>query len=220
MKVVAAYAASVLGEQDRTDHVYLTAEDRCTYLATYLSGDDCRSNHINQVILNLKCPPSVAMRDRAQAQRKQKAIGTVAAMVRAAISRESIERVTWIPIPPSRASYDPDFDDRLTRILRCGFEGYDFDIRNILQLQVSTAPDHCAIQRLRTEALYRCLHVNWHALGARPLRQRVVLFDDVLTTGKHYQCCKRRLRDALPAIPIDGLFIARRGLSARGRRVP
>jgi hypothetical protein len=212
--------AFVIDEQDRTDHVHLTAEDRCTYLATYLSGNGYRSKPINQTILNLKCPPSVARRDRAQADRKREAIGVVAAMVRAAISRELIEHATWIPIPPSRASYDPDFDDRLTRILRCGFEGYDFDIRNILQLQVSTAADHSAVQRLRTEALYRFIHVNWHALGARPLRQRVMLFDDVLTTGKHYQCCKRRLRDALPAIAIDGLFIARRRLSARGRRVP
>jgi predicted amidophosphoribosyltransferase len=38
----------------------------------------------------------------------------------------------------------------------------------------------------------------------------VILFDDVLTTGKHFMCCKRRLREHLGDIPVTGLFIARR----------
>jgi len=45
-----------------------------------------------------------------------------------------------------------------------------------------------------------------------PLRERIVLFDDVLTSGKHYKCCERRLRELLADMPISGLFVARRVL--------
>jgi len=48
-------------------------------------------------------------------------------------------------------------------------------------------------------------------LNALPLRQAIVLFDDVLTTGKHFNCCERRLREVVPTnVPIMGVFIARR----------
>jgi hypothetical protein len=50
-------------------------------------------------------------------------------------------------------------------------------------------------------------------LNALPLKQALVVFDDVLTTGKHFKCCERRLREVVPAyVPILGVFIARRML--------
>jgi predicted amidophosphoribosyltransferase len=42
------------------------------------------------------------------------------------------------------------------------------------------------------------------------VRERIALFDDVLTSGKHYKCCERRLHEALPATPIHGVFLLRR----------
>ena len=50
--------------------------------------------------------------------------------------------------------------------------------------------------------------------------RRVVVVDDVLTTGKHYKCCERRLREVLADIPIGGLFVARRVLARRRCRAP
>jgi predicted amidophosphoribosyltransferase len=42
-----------------------------------------------------------------------------------------------------------------------------------------------------------------------PVRPEIVLFDDVLTSGKHYKAAKTRLRGALPNHPLIGLFVAR-----------
>ena len=58
--------------------------------------------------------------------------------------------------------------------------------------------------------------MNHRLLDARPLRQGIMLFDDVLTTGKHFKSCERCLRTQVPEyFPITGLFIARRVLLGR-----
>ena len=63
--------------------------------------------------------------------------------------------------------------------------------------------------------MYEVLEIDQAALALHAVRGRgIVLFDDVLTTGKHFKCCQRRLREALgTAVPIKGVFVARRVLS-------
>jgi predicted amidophosphoribosyltransferase len=41
--------------------------------------------------------------------------------------------------------------------------------------------------------------------------------DDVLTSGKHYKCCERKLREHRPQASIIGVFLMRRA-PARARR--
>jgi predicted amidophosphoribosyltransferase len=74
------------------------------------------------------------------------------------------------------------------------------------------AADHASSRRLTADALFRLIGLDPEVLGLKPPRARLVLFDDVVTTGKHYKCCERRLREALADIPISGLFVARRVL--------
>ena len=209
-----------LDQLSRMDHPYLSAADECWYLSTYTSGAGYRAGAVNQLIANFKCPPSIAELDSPRARHKERAIGTVAARLRAAVSQSWAESVTWIPVPPSRARRDMDYDDRLMRVLRLAFARYDTDVRAALYQTASFVADHARLRRIGLDFLYECLRINWDALLSRPLRDGVVLFDDVLTTGKHYKCCKRRLRQALPDIRISGLFVARRALSGRGRRLP
>jgi predicted amidophosphoribosyltransferase len=185
-----------------------------------MTGGGYRAGPINQLIANLKCPPSIAELDLPRARHKERAIASVAACLRDAVSRSWAESVTWIPVPPSRARRDLDYDDRLTRVLRLAFARYDTDVRTALYQSESFVADHARLRRTGLDSLYECLRINWDALLSRPLRDGVVVFDDVLTTGKHYKCCERRLRQALPDIRISGLFVARRVLSGRGRRLP
>jgi hypothetical protein len=220
MSAAIALLPTAVDDMARTEHAYLSASDQCWYLARYAAGSGYRAGPINQLIANLKCLPSDAVRNPHRARHKQRAISAAAAMMRAALSRGLVESVTWIPIPPSRARHDPDFDDRLVRILRCAFEGYDLDLRNVLYQAVSTVSDHINDQRMGAAALYDRIQINWHALQCRPVRARLVLFDDVLTTGKHYKCCERRLRQVLPDTVINGVFVVRRALSGCGRRIP
>jgi hypothetical protein len=76
---------------------------------------------------------------------------------------------------------------------------------------VSTEADHNGGSRLTPDALHALMELDIAQLNALPLRQAIMLFDDVLTTGKHFKCCERRLREFVPTnIPIVGVFIARR----------
>jgi predicted amidophosphoribosyltransferase len=204
----------------RSEHAYLSASDQCWYLAPYFPGSRHRGGAMNRLIANLKCTPSEAAWNRSRTLSKQRAIDSAAQMLRAALSRSLVESVTWIPIPPSHALGDPDFDDRLLRILRRAFSDYNVDVRDILYQVTSTTSDHLGKQRLGVTSLYERISINWYALTARSVRDRLVLFDDVLTTGKHFKCCERRLHGALPAISISGIFLARRALSGRWRCVP
>lgn len=214
----AAFSGPVaLDERLRTEHSYLTAADQCCCLAEYLPGRGYRAGLVNQLIANLKCPPSIVAVDPRRRHYKRRAIDEIARALRAALSRLSVESATWIPIPPSRPACDADYDDRLRRILATAFRGYDLDLRPVLYQNESTVADHAGPRRSTADALYRVIALDRELLALRPPREHIVLFDDLLTSGKHYKCCERRLREALADIPISGLFVARRALPWRWR---
>lgn len=201
-----------LDEASRADHIFLTASDRCAFLAQYCSGSgsDNRHGFCHRLIQNFKCEPSRTRSDRRRARYKQEAIATFGAWLRQAVPRRLAESCTWVPIPPSQRAEDPDFDDRLARTLQLSFEGYDVDVRSLLSQTSSTPRDHAGRVRLSEQALLQVLRIDEAKLLLRPVRGRVVLFDDVLTSGKHFKCCERRLKEVLPDVPIAGVFLMRR----------
>jgi hypothetical protein len=203
-----------LDEASRADHIYLSASDRCAFLAQYCSGSrrdsDSRNGWCRQLIRNFKCEPSRALWDRRRGRYKQEAIETLGAWLRQAVPRRLAESCTWVPIPPSQRPDDPEFDDRLARTLLLAFEGYEIDVRSLLYQSRSTARDHARRARLSEQVLFEILRIDEVQLLRRPVRGRVVLFDDVLTSGKHFKCCERRLREVLPDAPIAGIFLMRR----------
>lgn len=207
-------------DRTRADHAYLSAADQCWWLTEYLRGRSHEPGTDSRLIGSLKSSPSRIAFDRQRSRGRRLAVGAVAKLVRGAIAREWAETATWIPIPPSRAFADVDHDQRMLPVLRLAFRDYDVDIRTILSQRQTMQPDHLCRRRSSVDALYGRLQINWQTLAARPLRDRLVLVDDVITTGKHYRCCERRLREALPAATIMGLFVARRVLSGRACRAP
>ena len=201
-----------LGAQQCSEHAFLSAADRCHCLAEYLPGRGYRAGEVNQLIVNLKCAPSIAAIDTRRRHYKQRAVNDIASALRSAVDRADVEHTTWIPIPTSRPAGDADYDDRLLRILRAAFAHYQLDLRSALYQHHATPSDHGSARRLSAEALLQVIGLDRELLLREPLRERIVLFDDVLTSGKHYKCCERRLRELLADMPISGLFVARRVL--------
>ena len=202
-----------IDETNRADHPYLRDADRCVFFAGYFAGKGYQGGGTNQLIFNFKCPLAASGGRLAW---KQRAIDAVATGLRSIVPRQAAENATWVPIPPSKQVGDPVYDDRLLRTLTAAFKGYDVDVRTLLRQVASTNPDHASGERLTPDTLYELLQVDHTALAARPFRSMVILFDDVLTTGKHFRCCERRLREVLPPrMPITGVFIARRILPSR-----
>lgn len=94
-------------------------------------------------------------------------------------------------------------------------QGYDLDARLLLRQTVSTRADHRTARRSSGAYLHSLLRVDVDAMRERPLRQRVMLFDDFLTSGKHFKRCQRRLRELDAKVPVCGVFFARRVQSSR-----
>ncbi len=200
-----------IDETNRSQHVFLQEGDRCLFFGEYFAGRGYQGGGTNQLILNFKTLPSIAAANPARRNYKNDAIATVATGLRTVLGRNEIERLSFVPVPPSKTPGHPDYDDRLSRALTKAFVGFDSDIRLLLSRSVSTQSDHLTGDRLTPEALHSLLELDIAAVAAKPVKEAIVLFDDVITTGKSFKCCERRLRAAIPAtVPIIGLFVARR----------
>ncbi len=203
-----------IDDTNRHQHAYLQPGDRCLFFGEYFAGKGYQGGGTNQLILNFKCKPSAAAANPARGNHKERAIASIAAGLRRSLVPESVARMTFVPIPTSKIRGHADCDDRLTRSLAAAFSGYNADIRLLLQQVKSTESDHTAGSRLSPDVLHTLLQIDHAVLAANPLRETIVLFDDVITTGKHFKSCERRLRDEIPAaVPIIGVFVARRILS-------
>jgi hypothetical protein len=196
----------------RRDHHFLVAGDDCRYLSAYRAGG---VEGINQLIRDFKCRPSIAARHELWNARKRAAVERFAAAVRRAVPRPLAEAATWVPIPSSVAACDADYDERLAQTLQLAFADYDVDVRALLRVSRSALSDHRAARRLTLAELDAQLYLDRLALASRPLGARIALFDDVLTSGKHYRCCQRRLVAMAPGVPVCGWFIARRVLPSK-----
>ncbi len=200
-----------IDETNRDQHSVLQEGDRCLFFGEYFAGKGYQGGGTNQLMFNFKTLPSIARANPARRNYKDSAIATVATGLRGVLGRHQIERLTFVPVPPSKTLEHADYDDRLTRALTMGCTGFNSDIRLLLRRLSSTESDHRAADRLTPEALYSLLELDSAAVAVKPLREAIVLFDDVITTGKSFKCCERRLREVIPAtVPIIGLFVARR----------
>lgn len=205
-----------IDETNRDQHAFLKEGDRCLFFGEYFAGKGYQGGGTNQLIFNFKMLPSIARTNTQRRNYKEGAIAAIAAGLREVLGRNQVERLTFVPIPPSKTIGHVDYDDRLTRALTMGCAGFNADIRPLLRRPFSTESDHRTGDRLTPEALYSLLELDSAAMGSMPLREAIVLFDDVITTGKSFKCCQRRLRDVVPsAVPIIGLFVARRILLSK-----
>lgn len=201
---------TLIDDTNRGDHPYLEANDRCFYFGEYFAGKSYKGGPTNQLVFNFKCKPTVAAANAGRAHYKNQAIQTIAQGMRRVIGQENAERYTWVPIPPSKAIGDPDYDDRVLRTLRIAFQGYDSDIRPLIRQTVSTAADHEQEDRLTRDALRAVLEVDMASLQSAPLRNGIILVDDVLNSGKHFKEAEYHLRRTVPNdVGIAGLFAAR-----------
>jgi hypothetical protein len=200
-----------IDETNRDQHAFLQDGDRCLFFGEYFAGKGYQGGGTNQLIYNFKTLPSVSRSNPARRSYKESAIATIAAGLRELLGRDQIERMTLVPVPSSKTPDHPEYDDRLNRALTTGCAGFTSDIRLLLRRLSSTESDHRTSARLAPEVLHSLLELDSAAVAAKPLGEAVMLFDDVITTGKSFKCCERRLREVIPPnIPIIGLFVARR----------
>lgn len=186
------------------DHFYLGPDDVCLYYGDYTARRGYDHSETNQLIRNLK--KSVLRRGRDEYRYKEFAMDRIA---QALVGHIRMEQVTFVPVPPSKARTDPEYDDRMVQILaRCQRLNPATDYRELVLQTVTTVAAHTTADRPRPADLEAIYAIN--RLDDRPLREYVIVLDDMLTTGCHFVAMRSTLLRAFPGQHIAGLFVARR----------
>ena len=197
-------------DEARADqHYWLAASDLCLHVWEYTRRGGCRASAANSLIADLKKKPSRLADHPAQAWYKERAIQHAARALRTLLGRAWIERSgTLVPVPCSKIAGHPDHDDRLIRVLSAAFDGWTADIRPLIAQTCSTAADHEAPARRRLAELRAICRID-EAAAAQPPRPYLLVFDDVLTSGKHFRVAQQLLAERFPHCAILGMFLAR-----------
>ena len=194
-----------IDETQRGDHSYLTAADECYFLGEYQPRAGFQSGDVNNLISNFKKP--VDRRGRAEWHWKEQAILRVGRLVASAFKADRLGDITFVPMPPSRVATDPMYDDRMARAL---LSVPQLEVRQALVMRESARAHHeyaPGEARPTPDVLYPLMSFDTDML---PLRQVVVLVDDVLTNGTHFVAAKRHVLEHCPDARVLGMFIGRR----------
>lgn len=203
---------SEIDDLSRPEHHFLEPGDRCFFLWEYTPNRGYKFSEANNLILNFKKSPE--RQGRREWQYKEQAIEKIAEAFLKSLRAEWLQGVTLVPIPPSEARGSPRYDDRMLRVLEelGGKLGSSLDIRELILQRESTVADHKAVQRQSLEDLIDNYRFNEQAALSAPAR--IALFDDLLTTGKHFKAAEHLLRMRYPDTEILGIFVARSSRAA------
>ena len=190
----------------RPDHTFIEPDDICYYMGEYTARGGFSASDTNDLILNLKKP--MDRRGNPEWRYKAWAMVTVARDLRAILGQRQIENVTFVPVPPSKAKNDAAYDPRLVQILTRMAKGFDGDVRELIHQHVSMAASHESDQRPEIPELIANYYID-EAVAHSP-RENIVIFDDMLTTGRHFKAVQAVLSERYPEAQFYGLFVARR----------
>jgi hypothetical protein len=195
-----------IDELTRPDHTFIDAEDECCYVGEYNARRGFSFSEINNLINNLRKP--MDRRGRPEWRYKEAAIVTCGRTFREGLNEDWLASATLVPIPSSKTHDDPEYDDRLPRILQELGRERHLDIRELVVMTKSVAQSHLAEERVSIEELIESMGIDEALVEPRP--RTIGIFDDVLTTGRHFKAVQSVLRERFPDVPIVGVFVARR----------
>jgi hypothetical protein len=192
----------------RADHTFLSPEDECYYLGEYTARKGFSFSETNNLINNLRKP--MDRRGRPEWRHKEAAIITCARMLRNVLvsNEEWLTQATLVPIPSSKHKDDPEYDDRLPRMLKELSHGLNVDVRELVVMTRNVTQSHLAGERVSIRELIASMTIDELHVQPRPITIGIV--DDVLTTGRHFKAVQSILAERFPNVPAIGLFVARR----------
>jgi hypothetical protein len=194
----------------RPDHTFLVPEDECYYLGEYTARRGFAFSTTNNLINNLRKP--MDRRGRPEWRYKESAMLTCGRMLREALNEEWLAVATLVPVPSSKLKDDPEYDDRMMRILRELSGERKLDIREIAIMTKNVPQSHLTEERVSLIELIESMAID--ESRAEPPPATIGIFDDVLTTGRHFKAVQSILRDRYPETSIVGVFVARRAPEA------
>lgn len=192
-------------------HNQLTSGDRCFYLGAYDPANDSFKNPIRSIIHNLK---------KAKGKKGYKYKLQDIEYLGQQLCRLFDDEHIVIPAPPSKIKSSPDYDPRLTKILESAHKYAKKNNKYLNFLELILQKENREPKHMNNGARPSFSEQkNWYYLDEdlidtfedhlKKHKSRVVIFDDVLTTGATFKALEFVLKERCPKIKVTGLFIAR-----------
>jgi Phage integrase, N-terminal SAM-like domain len=140
-------------------HAHLTDCDQCYFLREYTSGRRNAHSETNRLIHNLKQRPDRRGTSELARDLLDREL-LVAPLLRDNLDLARIQRVTLVPMPPSKARGDRLYDDRMLRVLRAMDVQGQLDIRELLYLAQSIEAAHTTADRPTVAQLVANLRIE------------------------------------------------------------
>jgi hypothetical protein len=193
-----------VGDLERRDHSYLTDTDKCAFFGEYTRGRGFGYSRTNNLVSNLKKSPD--RRNTPEWKYKLQAIKEAGEAFAANINPQALGCTAFVPIPPSKPTSSPLYDDRIAQVARA--ISSNVDVREVLHTLADREPAHLTSNARDPVALRATIGIKNELL--KPAPRYVVLLDDLLTTGCSFKVCKEILAKVWPTGDISGIFVARR----------
>jgi hypothetical protein len=190
-------------DETRLIHHHLSGEDDCYYFVEFVRGAGYGPPG-NSFINNLKKKPS--KRGTWEWQHKLRAISDAAYALKRELPKNWMAKSTFVPIPPSKATNHPEYDDRMTKVLEQLGEGVD--VRELVSQKRSMDETHKLADRHSIDELAANYVIAENRV--RPKPTHIVIVDDMMTAGAHFRAMYQVLEERFPDVPISGVFLARR----------
>lgn len=188
-------------------HYNLTNEDECYYFMNYTSGMGYSHSKANKLIINFKKP--VTRSGTQEYHYKEDAMRQVSRLFNVEVQKNfDIAEYTLVPIPPSKSKTNQEYDDRMTKVLKTAFPEQISQIKELIEIDQDRPAFHQSNETRSIENLYLNMRIDQTLLP--DTKEKILLFDDVITTGAHFKSCKKLLLDTFPSATVIGIFIARR----------
>ncbi|MQA57641.1 hypothetical protein [Pseudomonas piscis] len=181
-------------------------DDSCYHFLEYTSGGGFNVSQGNQQILNLKKRPTSSENELYY---KAKAINFWGDLLASELNLTIVsENSTFVPMPCSKPRGHVDYDDRMTKVLRrMARQTPNMDIRELLVQGNLRASQHVG-DRLTPTELSQSMLVDTNLL-ALPIKQHLIIVDDVITMGASFKAAKMMLQHSGVRAKIIGIFLAK-----------
>ena len=173
-------------------------KDICFYAREYISRGDYASSECNQLVQNFKKSPDKI--DTPQWKHKLHAIKKFASELEMAFANKSYT-ISFIPTSKKRGS--KDYDDRFDRLISIICKSCP----NLIYEEPIEIEDDChSASKQGGSRDSKEIYKTYIWKGFHNIPEKLIVIDDVVTTGGHFLAYKKMILENCPDIEVIGLF--------------
>jgi hypothetical protein len=196
-----------IDQSNISDHPFLSLDDQCYYMWEYTARAGYSFGRTNDLITNFKRSAEYKGKPPYDYY-KPRAIRDLEMDLRSALAPEQCAGITFVPIPPSKARTDLLYDDRMLRLFAEFGRRRNIDVRELVRQTKSVESSRSlGGSRHSPDDLVALYEIDESV--AAPVPGKILICDDVLTSGAHFRAMHAVLSERFPDARIGGLFLAR-----------